>query len=1251
MNCLLLVLLGTFSLAVTNRSYGQDTNASLSGTVVDPSNAIVPGANLTLINEATAYQQKATSNSVGEYTFRNLTPGKYDVSASAKGFEGVLQKGIELAVNQTARVDVHLKVGQADETVTVIGDASLINYETPTLEGGVSPETLQDMPLTVSGQPRTAIGLAILMPGVSTGSSGNAYNARINGGLVSGDEALLDGVTMQEGFDNQSGMVSLYGDFQMSPDMVSEVHVLTANYEAQYGNTTSGQLIVQSKGGGEQFHGAGFEYNRNDLFNGFQYGTSTYVLDANGNPTSVKTRKTPDKENNYGANIGGPVYLPRLHGANSKRKAYFFFNWEAYFQHGAAEAPTLTIPSTNARAGNFSNYEDANGNMIPIFYPVVTDPTNPLYKYSGQQIPNNIIDPAIWAAVEDPIAAAWTAVAPTPTNNGEINNYLAPNGGQGSLVNAENVYMTREDFILGSSDHFYFTYWRQYAQPNLNSALPDAISTAQPASPENAPIFRMNWEHTFSSVLTNHASFGYLNRNEGYYALNAKAGANLPKVAGVADSDLPTFNLNESGMVFGNSYGTPGHELTVRPTWAFNDVLTFVKGKHTFTFGYEWKNAGGNLHYSTNQGGSFSFDRSTTGVSTVNSGDDMASWFLGATSSANVNYYTVGTTYPRQFGSAAHAGDSWRFNSKLILTYGMRWDYDAPFEEKQNNLSFFDPNGVNAGACNGSSCLLGSLAFAGNKAGAASFGARYPEKLDFDNWSPRLGIAYSPNEKTVVHVGYGIYYGQAFYPGWNAGMNLDGFNLNDIASQAGAGNANAPTIFLSHNGFTPASPAATGKPITSITSSADNGLSPMFRPEDANHRPYSSQWNLTLERELPHNFFFSASYVGTKGTHLPSQKSPINVINPYNGQYQQLASTPFTTYVQGVPTTVDTVLKADYNAVQTTDEYGLEGYNGPTVFGAAGVSTPYTNWNNQLNPGAGAGSCSSTLAQALVPFPQYCGVEQGLNEEHGNSLYNSFQARIERHMTHGLYVLGSMTISKMYTDATETTQAAQDTGGGQNAFSPYNIKPLMALAEDNTPIIGSLALVYDIPIGHDQRFLNAGPVSSVATGWKLAPITRYEYGVPFTFTSAACNVVSQVREGCLPGILPGQQLLLNGRNGFDPTKNNGQYINPNALEPASNFTGPYGYLGTGMAVTTVYGSNYRDTDFSLIKETKIHERGSFVFTANFFNAFNNHYFINTGQQTAVSSAFNTTVGSTGFGQWNGTVSSPRTIQFSGRLEF
>jgi hypothetical protein len=1213
-----MAVLGAFLLSVTNLSFGQDTNASLSGTVTDPSNAAIPGAKLTITNQATGFEANGESDAQGEYTFRNLTPGTYNLSISAPNFESTLQKGIELALNQVARVDVHLTVGKSDETITVTSDASLINYENPTLEGGVSPETLQDMPLTISGMPRSSIGLAILMPGVSTGSSGNAYNARINGGMVTGDEALLDGATMTEGYMNQSGMVSLYEDFQMSPDMVSEVHVLTANYEAQYGASTSGQLIVQSKGGGEQFHGAAFEYIRNDALNAIQYGG---------------TSKTPDKENNYGANIGGPALLPWLHGANSSRKAYFYFNWEAYQDHGAAVAPTLSIASLNARQGNFSNLKDTNGNLIPLYYPIVKDPTNPIYPYSGQLISNNIVDPTIWSQIEDPIAKAWVAAMPTPTNNNEINNYLAPSAGQGSLTNAENVYMTREDFNFRDSDHFYFTYWRQYSQPNNSSYLPKDLSTAGPASPENAPVVRLNWEHTFSPVLTNHLTFGYLNRNEGYYAFNA--GANLPKVAGVANGDLPEFTFSQYSQL-GNSDGVSGNSLTKRPTWALNDVVTYVRGRHTYTFGYEWRNAGGNIHNATNQGGTFGFSQSTTGIAGTNSGNDMLAFMLGASASASTEFVNVGSYYPRQFGSAAHVGDAWRVTPKLTVSYGIRWDYIAPSEEKSNHLSFFDPLGTNPAAITSTGAPLpGRLAFAGNGYGSASFGARYPENLDLYNFSPRVGFSYSPDKdgKMVVRAGYGIYYGQAFYPGWGGGMSLDGFNTDAQVSQIPVGNAEQPQMYLSHTGFTPFVPAST----SNISSSADNGISPLYRPADANHRPYSSQWNLTIEKELPNSFFVSASYVGTKGTHLPSQKSPINVLDPFTGNFNTLASTPLIGADGAV--VADTVLKANYNATVAANDY-----DGPTVFAQNGISAPYSGWANQLL------NCTPTLAQALVPFPQYCGTLQGLNEGHGNSIYNSFQGRVERHFKNGFYVLGSLTISKMYTDASDTTQANNDNSGGDNMFSPFNIKPLRALAEDNTPITGSLALVYAFPFGHGERFLNSGPLAGIAGGWKIAPITRYEYGIPFSFHSSSCNVVSQTREGCLPGILPGQQVLLHGRNGFDPTKNGGQYLNPNAFEPENNFS-KFGYTGYGAAVTTIYGPNYRDTDWSLTKDTKIAERIAFKFSANFFNGFNNHYFVNQGENTGAGYAFNSTVGATGFGQWNGSVSTPRTIQFSGRLEF
>lgn len=1216
-----LVLIVALCGVATVQLNAQDTNASLSGTVMDPTGAIVPGAKMMLTNGATAFQLKTSSSDAGGYTFRNLTPGKYDLNVSAPGFGSFLQKGIELALNQTARVDIHLKIGQSDETVTVTGDASLINYENPTLEGGVSPETLQNLPLTISGSPRAATGLVILLPGVSTGSSGNPYNARIDGGIVIGDEAVLDGVTMTEGYMNQSGMTSLYGDFQMSPDMVSEVHVLTSNYEAQYGSSTSGQIIVQSKGGSETFHGAAFEYIRNDALNAIQYGG---------------TAKSPDKENNYGANIGGPVAVPWLHGQHSSRKAYFYFNWEGFQDHGAAVAPVLSIASLNARQGNFSNLKDSNGGLIPLYYPIVTDRTNPLYAYSGQRIPDNIIDPAIFAKIEDPIAKAWVAAMPTPTNGNELNNYLVPNGNQNSSLNDENIYMTREDFSFRDSDHVYFTYWRQYAKPDNSSYLPRAISTAEPSNPLNAPISRMNWEHTFSPNMTNHASFGYFNDNQGYYSLNA--GANLPKVNGVANNDLPTFMFSQYTEL-GSPVGAAGNSRTTRQTWAFNDVLAYATKKHTVTAGYEWRNAGGNIHSSTNQGGTFTFSPSTTGLAGSNSGNDMLSFLLGASSFANVNYYNVGSDYPRQFGSGAHISAAWRVNQKLVLTYGVRWDYISPSEDKGNHLSFFDPLGPNPTAItSGGTELLGRLAFAGKGYGSASYGARYPEKLDLHNFSPRIGIAYSPNENTVIRAGYGIYYGQAFYPGWSGGMNLDGFNKNAQVSQILVGAAQQPQVFLSQTGFpTPTS-------ASDISSSADNGLSPLYRPADANHRPYSSQWNLTIERQLPHSVFVSGSYVGTRGTHLPSEKSPANVINPFSGSVQALASTPLVGANGQI--VADTVLKANYNA--TIDN---NGYDGPTVFAQNGVNAPYVDWATQLNS---AGDCSPTVAQALVPFPQYCGTLPGLNEGHGNSIYHSFQGRAERHFKNGVYVLGSLTISKMYTDATETVQSAQDNSGGQNAYSPFNIKPLWALAEDNTPVVASAALVYDLPFGHNQRFLNSGgPLSTVVSGWMISPITRYEYGIPFSFRSANCNVVGQTRQACVPGILPGGQVLLHGRNGegFDPA-HGGQYINPNAFEPENAFQ-QFGYTGYGKGVTTIYGPNYRNTNFSLSKDTTFRDKVTFKMSANFFNAFNNHYFgaLSGNSNGGVSYAFNTTVGSNGFGQWNGMVSSPRTIQFSGRVEF
>jgi len=1197
-------------LILSGQGFAQDTNASLTGTVSDPSGAVVPGAKLTLTGEATGFQVNFEANESGEYSFRNLTPGKYDLSVTAQGFQGSVRKGIELAVSQAARVDVKLTLGQSDQTVTVNGDASLINYESPTLEGGVSPETLQSFPLVVSGAPRSSVTVAILMPGVTTGGGGNAYNARTNGGIITGDEALVDGATASEGYMNQSGMVSLQTDFGMSPDITSEVKILSSNYDAQFGNSTSGQLIIQTKSGSEKFHGAAYEYIRNDFFNATQYGGKT---------------KLPDKENDFGANIGGPIWIPKYHGPDAFFKGYFYFNWEGFQDHGGSNSAPLSIATEAERTGDFS--------AVPtqLFYP--NDPA----KYgalAAKPIVGNIIDPSL----QDPIAKAFMAALPATTSGGLISNYAINHPGQGSLTNSENVYFWRVDTNVGQKDHVYYTYWWQYTGINEQTDLPIALSTASPASPENAPIQRLNWEHTISSNMTNHATVGYLNRNEGYFALNGKA--KLPTVPGVADPTfLPQMNFGGGYSQLGNSTGPDSAQnVTTRGTWAVNDVFTRIQGKHTLTAGVEWKLAGTSIHTSGNQGGTFTFNPDTTGTTSKANcpvetnpsgcpGDAQASFYLGAAGGASVQYLNVKAKYPRQIAWAFHAGDSWRFNPKLTVSYSLRWDYISPFVDKHNNLSFIDPYGLNPDAVTASGTeLKGRLAFAGTKFGAASYGGRYPEEAFKNAWAPRVGFAYSFDQKTVVRAGYGIYYGQAFYPGWGGGLAQDGFNKTVNLSESATNGFETPAIYL-ESGI---SPAQVG-PTSDISSGADNGLSPsLYRPRDGNHRPYSSQWNLTIERQLPMNTLLSVSYVGTKGTHLPSTLSPINILNPYDPAIQAIG----------------TDLSVKY-----TDP------TGPLTFAAHGVSEPYLGWASQMQ------ACSPTLAQALLPFPQYCSTLQGLNEEHGTSIYHSFQGKIEKRLQNGLYILGSLTWQKMFTDASNNTQSSNTAGAGSGgnggAFSPYDpARRSYAVAPDNVPVTASLAIVYDLPFGKNKRFLsNGGFLNTLVGGWQTSPIFRYEDGIPFSFWSSNCSTSSDLnigsgnafRQYCVPGVIPGAKVLTQDRNHFNPAKLT--FFDPAGLESSSSFS-TFGYTGYGKAVSKIEGPSYRNLDVSFTKNTRIGEKFNFKFAANFFNAFNNHYFVSQGSNNGGTGyAFTTDVASPSFGQWNGSVSSPRTIQFVGRFEF
>ena len=318
----------------------------------------------------------------------------------------------------------------------------------------------------------------------------------------------------------------------------------------------------------------------------------------------------------------------------------------------------------------------------------------------------------------------------------------------------------------------------------------------------------------------------------------------------------------------------------------------------------------------------------------------------------SVNLISVRARYIRQKAYIVHAGDTWKVNNKLSVNYGLRWDNFTPSREKYNNMSFFD-FGPNPGAGN----RPGRLAFAGDKWGAASAGREFPEDNFHNGFGPRLGVAYAVNDKTVVRTGYGIFYTQAFYPGWGGGVDQTGFNSSGSLGTTGLGGLDP--AFYWQNGF----PIDKLQKPPFIDPTFANGKSaPTYRPVDANRLSYAQQWNFTIERQLPMNALVSAAYVGNKGTRLPSQISPINALNPQ--------------------------LLSQYGS-KLTDQFGA---NDTSV---DGVPQPYSGWAQQLLT---VNNCTPTVAQALLPYPQYCGGITGLNENLGSSTYHALEVRLEKRL-------------------------------------------------------------------------------------------------------------------------------------------------------------------------------------------------------------------------------------------------------------
>jgi hypothetical protein len=1143
----------------------QASQGSISGTIVDPSGAVVADAELVLTYLATGSEARTVSGSQGYYSFPNLTPGRYLLQVTTPGFKIYVQSDIEVTLGSDVRVPIRLELGPQTETIEVVG-ASPMNYDSGSKEDGIAPGTLENLPIVVSGGVRSSATFAMLMPGVSVPGGGNAYNARINGGQSLGDEAVVDGVSMQQGFMSQSGMVSLFQDFPYSPDMVSEVKVISSSYAPEYGASTGGQITAVTKSGTDQLHGSAFEYFRDDSLNATQWGQDS---------------KPENRQHNFGVNLGGPMKLPGLW--SDSVKTYFYGNYEAFRVEGGVNAPTISIPSLKQRNGDFSDWVDASGNLIPIYDPATTQ-VLPDGTVTRQPFPGNIIP----ADRISPYAQQWMQYLPTPTREGALNNYVGPPVPDTILADT-NYYFGRFDVYIGQSDHIAVSLWHQGAALKYNSVLPQQLASESTSDPQDSSVHRLNWDHTFSATLLNHMAFGYLNRNEGYGCVNTPFAGDLPQIPGFLNYDVPTpVSFGDGYAQWGCGNGLEEDNITTRPTYVLNDILTWVRGSHTIKAGFEYRNIGGNVHSTTGANGSLYFDRSTTGLLGVVSGSPIASFLLGQVASSSMTVRATNTTYPRQHAWIFHAGDTWRATDKLTLNYGLRWDYFSPSSEKYNEMSFFDPEGANPGADG----RLGRLAFAGDEWGAASYGAPYPEEDWYGGFAPRLGMTYALGGKTLLRAGWGIFYDRAYYPGWGAGVAQDGF-VNNVSF--GTSMAGMQPAFLLADGF-----PGGWLPPPFIDSSFRNGQGLNYRTLDGNERQRSQQWNITLDREIRPGLTLGVSYVGSKGKRLFSNNRPLNALDP---AYLSLGD----------------VLYQEYGA------------NTPEI---AGIPQPYEGWAEQMQ------SCSPTVAQALLPYPQYCSNLQGVNENYGESSYHSLQAKLEKRFTGGTFFLVSYTLGRTYTSGSDNIQREGNTwSGASGVISPYEESRNRALAPSDVTHTISAAFVWDLPFARDTE----GAARAVLDGWQLSGIFRYASGVPYFFRSSFCNVPGQFRAGCIPTATG--DVFAQDVGSFDPAQ--GPLFNASAFEDPNDFN--Y-YYGNGPRISDNRGPSYYNLDISLVKNTRLWGDVMLQLRVDAFNILNAHAFTPAGDFWG-DPAFNTDISSGDFGIWNGTVTNPRNVQLAARISF